>query len=404
MYSAVHGLHGRVGQKGHTVSRFHNAGCPGDCCWCIARFDIFAQLALKRLIVLRVNGLCGHGVMLRTCEGDGHGIQCLLCAPVAVCHHGNRVFHFHDANHATALQHRGAVNRTQLAAENGRRLHGGVEHAWLPGVDAVSGGAVHLGRNIDAGNGFAHQRELRRLLEHGIGRRFEQRGVTGQLAISQRAPGGVMVHMAQPRAQLGFGNAQTCRCGLDQHLARCRSGNAHALLACESYGAAAASDLHVHDLGHFHRGRRGHAVEKARNADAQGRRETLDEHSVGKQVCGGRLLHLHQIPVGIQFVGGHHRQGSQDPLAHFGVRHDHSDGIVWCNSQPGSQERRLVAAQRVVGQLVFARAGSGIAEQQAAADHSGTQQKASSIHLHGILLGLQAVVDVRERMALRMRG
>ena len=128
--------------------------------------------------------------------------------------------------------------------------------------------------------------------------------------------------------------------GLGEHLPRRRARHAHAVRPGGADAQAAAGDLQIESLGDLQERPVDGADQGAGNLGVA-EQEPLRQRVVGVLLVGRGFLHVHQIPVGIQFVGEHLRQRRVRSLAHLGVGNDGRGAVVRCDLDPDVEQGLL---------------------------------------------------------------
>lgn len=199
-------------------------------------------------------------------------------------------------------------------------------------------------------------------------------------------------------------HAPAARGGAAQHVLRGGAGDTHAVMAGEADRGRAAGQLQVHEFGDLQHREIGDAEKGGRDRDVAG------EIAAGEAVIGegaGRrgLFHAHQLPVGLHFLGRHHRQRGVDALAHVGMGDIDRHHVVGGELDPGRQQAFVTGGDSTRRGGPARGAGKCEAQQQAAASDATRDQQLTARGLfefdgHDALP--QAAVT--ERMAARMRG
>ncbi len=179
-------------------------------------------------------------------------------------------------------------------AEHRAVRDGGEPYARRQGVDAVLHLAVGLVWGVQPLERPADQPEGAGVLERRVFRRGDSRRAGGQDAIGESAARTVMDDLAGLGPAFGRRHAPVARCSFDQTGARARAGLAQ---------------------------------RRPEGADGIGiARRLLPQHRVGVFRCvRRRMLDPHPAPVGVEFLGQDHRDGSVGRLSHLDLRHDQGD-------------------------------------------------------------------------------
>ena len=143
---------------------------------------------------------------------------------------------------------------------------------------------------------------------------------------------------------LGGGHAELLGGGGDEHLPRRGTGHGHPVDSRATNRRRAPRRLQSVPTGEAI----GSVVECATEGPWNGIAGKRPAHV---RVCVGtesrRLLHAHEIPVGVQFFGRHHGERGLRSLAHLAVRHQNGDDVVGRDQDPG---RELFRVRRVVAE------------------------------------------------------
>ena len=162
-------------------------------------------------------------------------------------------------------------------------------------VGTVNGATIDDVGTVDGLGAFlADVAEFRRLLEpQAVTRRHRQRtGSGGQGAVTQLTTGRFMDDFMQLRMAFADRHFPLLGSGLFKHGPRGSTAATHRLVPV-AHAARAIGVL------------------------------VAEAHFVAR-----RLLHLHHRPVGVQFIGHHHRQAGAHTLAHFRTVADHGHRAV----------------------------------------------------------------------------
>src|SRR5581483_10968116 len=120
-------------------------------------------------------------------------IQCTTAghrAPYCVGDNGNgRIADFAHVADAGNLPGISIIETGDLAAKNRASSQNGVFHSWTAEVDAIFGGAVHFGRNVEPWKRLADELIIFRLFQRRIGGNWQAGGFAGQLPIAEAAVG-----------------------------------------------------------------------------------------------------------------------------------------------------------------------------------------------------------------------
>ena len=372
------------GEERHAIFRFDDLRRALQSVAALAcRVQLVALLSVERSadrgvdLVARLRALAGVFELRRE---RAHALQ---RAPVTIGHDGNRVVELHHFLHAGQRFGRCSVDGHELGAEHRRCGDGRVQHLRQRHIDAVGRRAIDLRRDIDSRRRLADDRVVVTRLERRMHRRCEQRCLCRELAVRERAARSGMRDFRKLRAALGSGNVPLLRCSLDQHDLRCCAGEPHAEMTGAAHGAAAAGHLEVHHLRELERPEVDAALHVLRH-DRDDGHERAHQVAVRVVVGAGSFLDAHLAPVGLQFLGAHHRERRVHAGAHFAMRDDHGNGVVGADLDPGGELGRALAIVGHDAQSIRRERDAGDAEGETAADQAaGRDDGAASPLVHG---------------------
>ena len=207
--------------------------------------------------------------------------------------------------------------------------------------------------------------------------RFLHRGFR-ELAERRRFSGRRVRHARVGDGALRCAHAELLCGSGDDHLARGRSGDAHAVVAGAAHRQRSARDLKAGEAGETIRAVVEAALERSGDAD-----EGAADVGVRVGIERRRLLDAHEIPIRIHFFRRHHRQRRLRALAHLAVRDEDRDDVVGRHEDPRIQ---LAGALRIIrADAVAARREdrAGHAEHEAAAGkRAGADERAPCPFAH----------------------
>ena len=363
-HRAGHRLHRGVSQERHpVVGRDH-----------LGRFRRHLRGGAERLVERGEDCLARHVAVPAVVIDGAEGRQRLARAPVAVGNDGDRLLelhHFLDAGHPLG---RRRVDRHQPAALHGSDVDGRVEHAGQREVDAVAQAAVDLRGNVEARRGRAPDGVGVGILERRIGRGGDGRRGLGQIAEGRALPRRRVGDVRTDRRAFVGADAEALGRRHEQHLARRRPRDAHAVTGA-AHGHRAAGGLRAEPARQAVGAVVDGASERSRHRLA---RERAEHVGVGVGVEGRSLLDAHALPVRFHLLGRHHGEAGLRPLPHLAVRDQDGDEVVGSDGDPG---RQLALVDRV-GRDDAVAAGregdAGHAEDEPAADEAAGADEGAS--------------------------
>ena len=152
--------------------------------------------------------------------------------------------------------------------------------------------------------------------------------------------------------------------GRRKHLAPGGTSHAHGMAAGGAHAGAAAGELQAHRLAQLQKGTIHRIDQGARNVHVA-QQETLAQRVVGVLLMRRGFLHIHQVPIGVEFVRQHLREGGMDALPHLRMGHDGRDAVVRRDLQPHVEERLFAIRDQA------AQPGRTMAGPDAHAHHQG---------------------------------
>ncbi len=303
--------------------------------------------------------------------------------PVAIRDYRNGILERDDFAHAGHRLRYGSIDGIERPTRHRGLRDCRREHVRQDNVDAVTGRAVYLGRQIGPWLRGPDQSKLGARLERRAGRRPDSGGFGRQLPVGRGAPRRLVQDSRIACTQLGIGDTETCGRCPDQHLTRRSACDTHAIDPGCARARAAARQLHVANGRNLERRVIDGSRQPMRHADTGLGREASEDIAVGKLVGCRRFLDPDVIEIRLELFREHHRETDNRALTHLAVRHDSDDLVIRSDSHPGRQMRTF---RHIIGpdtQAVRRQNDSADAEHEAAAEQTaGTNDHATGPFTH----------------------
>ena len=339
---AIHRLHRRMREIGHPVLGLDDLVCSVQGAQRVAGLHVglfvpCPGLRIEVIFKLFEDATLFPMAVSAIVEFDIEPVERFLCLPVAVSNYCDGIVETDYLAHAGHVLHRGRVESFNGATEHRSRLDGRVFHARQPGVDAEHRRAVHLGRNVQPRWRRAHNPELIARLQDRFAGQRNPRSRRREFRERCRAATRLMQDHAVAHQQIRGRYLPLVGCCFEQGDSCSSAGDTHRNLARGSYRRAAAGELHCDRLGRAEEESVNRVDEPRRKIRITGQVATC-HRVVGIFPVSGGLEDFDLRPVGIEFIGKHHRQRCMRALAHVRMRHDYRNRVVGRYLEPNIKQ------------------------------------------------------------------